>query len=442
MRKILLAIILFISGISYALDIECVGNATIIDNHKNSIQGTRDLVFLFEKNPEIKSNIGPTEWYHISDTINPIQSGTDYFYPEHGEGYAVRLNGRLKFFYVLDYESLRIDVEEVEVVQSCNETELKIKGNIPQLQYTDSLGQIQTIARKCRVTYLDAAWRENAWVDSLVTIDTLFTNSIVISSTPVATNYVIKDLVAEQLNEYTADASIEVDSIDTDFYQPVAIKAHPQAIVTARPGKDVQGPSGNEVDRPIDAETLIRRSAPLDVEFVANALNADYYKWKIYKGTDSILTRSEAQHRYTFTEPGNYRVMLGASNSYGCAIDSVEFDVSVTESMLTVPNTFTPNGDGANDEFRVVYRSIKEFHMWVYNRWGKLVYKSDNPAEGWDGKINGRDAAVGAYYYVIRALGTDAETDYMSKPAYNKKMKKQELPLGVYQLSGDINLLR
>ena len=80
--------------------------------------------------------------------------------------------------------------------------------------------------------------------------------------------------------------------------------------------------------------------------------------------------------------------------------------------------------------------------MWVYNRWGKLVYKSDDPSKGWDGYIGDRPAAEGAYYYVIRALGTDAETGYMSKPAYNKKLNKQELPIGVWQLSGDINLLR
>ena len=440
MRKILLAIILFISGISYALDIECVGNAAIIGNDKNTNIGKKDLVFLFEKNPEMKSNIGEIEWYHISDTINSVQSGTDYFYPEHGEGYAVRIKGRLMTFYVFDYDSLRIQANGIEVIQSCNETELRIEGNIPMLQYFDSLGVQQTIPRKCRVTYTDAMWSENGWVDSLVTIDTLFTNSIVISSTPVATNYVIRDLAADQLIEH--GISLEVDSIVTDIYQPMAIKTHPQAIVTARPGKDAQGPTGNEVDRPIDPDNLIRRSAPLDVEFLANALNADYYQWNLYKGSELFLRRSEAQHRYTFTEPGNYRVVLYASNSYECAIDSVEFDVSVSESMLTVPNTFTPNGDGANDEFRVVYRSIKEFHIWVYNRWGKLVYKSNDPSKGWDGNINGRPASAGAYYYVIRALGTDAETDYMSKPSYSKKIKKQELPIGVYQLSGAINLLR
>ena len=117
----------------------------------------------------------------------------------------------------------------------------------------------------------------------------------------------------------------------------------------------------------------------------------------------------------------------------------------MNESMLLVPNVFTPNGDGANDEFRVAYRSIKEFHCWVYNRWGHLVYEWTDPAKGWDGTIGGKPAAEGAYFYVIRALGTDADKNakYTIKPIYNKKLKKQDEGLiGVYQLSGSINLLR
>ena len=425
MRKILLAIILFISGISYAFHIEGVGNRTFIDNDG-------DTLFIFESNPEFKSNIGAIDWYRLSDTLTPFSSGTDYLYPEHGEGYAIKVDGVWEHFWVFDYEQLRPQVNEVEAILSCTETVLDIDGTIPVLQYTDAKGKLQTVDRMCTVTYMDAMWGENSWVDSVAVAQTQYTTSIVVGASPVATNFVIVDKWAEEL-ELT-------DSVVTDICQPMAIKAHPQAIVTAR-GKE--NDRSNEVERPVDAETLIRRSAPLEVEFIANGLNAEYYQWNIYKGSELYLQRNESQHRYTFTEPGNYRVMLGATNSYGCAIDSVQFDVSVSESMLTVPNVFTPGvSPGQNDEFRVVYRSLKEFHIWVYNRWGKLVYKSDDPSKGWDGTINGRPAAVGAYYYVIRALGTDAETDYMSKLSYNKKLKKQELPLGVYQLSGDINLLR
>lgn len=425
MRKILLAIILFISGISYAFHFEGVGNRTFIDNDG-------DTLFIFATTPEFASKIGPIDWYRLPDTTKAFTENAEEFtLAEHGEGYAIKVNGAWEYFWVFEYEQLRPQVNGVEVKLSCTETVLDIDGTIAALQYTDANEKLQTVDRLCTVTYMDAMWGENDWVDSVAVMETEFTNSIVVGASPVATHFVIVDPLATELG-------LE-DSIVTDIYQPMAIKTHPQAIVTTR-GKE--NDRSNEVERPVDAETLIRRSAPLEVEFKANGLNAEYYQWNIYKGTEPYLQRSEAQHRYTFTEPGNYRVMLGASNSYDCAIDSVQFDISVSESMLTVPNVFTPNGDGHNDEFRVVYRSIKEFHMWVYNRWGKLVYKSDDPAEGWDGNIGGRPAAEGAYYYVIRALGTDAESGYMSKPAYSKKIKNQELPIGVYQLSGDINLLR
>ena len=121
--------------------------------------------------------------------------------------------------------------------------------------------------------------------------------------------------------------------------------------------------------------------------------------------------------------------------------------VAISESFLSVPNTFTPDGNGTNDEFRVAYRSIKEYHIWIYNRWGKLVYESTDPAKGWDGMIGNRPASEGAYYYVIRALGTDADKNahYMSKISYNSKKndaEKAAAVIGIYQLSGDINLLR
>ena len=154
-------------------------------------------------------------------------------------------------------------------------------------------------------------------------------------------------------------------------------------------------------------------------------------------------------------DPGAYRIVHSVSNNYcpcadqvdpDCQQDSVEILVNVSESQLLVPNVFTPNGDGQNDEFRVVYRSLREFHCWVYNRWGKLVYEWDDPAKGWDGTINGRPAAEGAYYYVIRAMGTDADKNakYVGiKASYTKgKLNAKESLIGVYQLSGDINLIR
>ena len=428
MRKVILALIMVSSSVaSYALHVECKGNAALLTH-------AGDTLFLFEQEPELSCKLGAVDWYRLPDTISPVASGVDYLYAEHGEGYMIKLGELREVFWVFDYDSLRADITTIDAILSCTETELQLEGIIPQMQYTNLQGKLCTYPRQCRVSYMDAMWssESEAWVDSLAQQETDFKQTMVVGASPVATDFTISDPLAALLE-------LIEDSLRSQLYSPMALKANPLAIVTTR-GKE--GDPSNEVERPIDPSELIRRSAPLIVTFRANALNADYYQWNIYRGSDRILQRNEAQHQYTFTEPGNYRAVVGMSNSHDCQLDSVEFLISVSESMLTVPNVFTPNGDGMNDEFRVVYRSIKEFHCWVYNRWGHKVYEWTDPSKGWDGTIGGRPAAEGAYYYVIRALGTDAESDYMLKPVYTKKLKKQELPIGVYQLSGDINLIR
>lgn len=424
MRKFVLVFISVIfSVLSYALNIECVGNAEQLVNDG-------DTLFLFENNPEIKSKIGMIDWYRLPDTITAVQSGTDYLYPEHGAGYMVKNGAIREYFWVFDYDSLRVQIDNITAKLTCENTELTIDGKIPSMQYHNVVGKLCKYVRLCQVIYLDKQWESDGWIDSTAVTQTTLQSTIIVGASPVATDFTIVDHLAVLLE-------IAGDSIRTMTYDPVALKAHPQALVTTRPND-----KSNEVERPVDPETLIRRSAPLEVEFKANALNTEYYKWTLYQGSEEFLTRNEAQHKYNFQQPGNYRAALEMTNSHGCSCQSEDFDVSVSESMLIVPNVFTPNGDGTHDEFRVVYRSLKEFHCWIYNRWGHLVYKWDDPAKGWDGTIHGRPAAAGAYYYVIRALGTDADVDYMSKPKYSKKLKKGELPMGVYQLSGDINLLR
>lgn len=389
-----------------------------------------DTLFLFENNPEIKSKIGMIDWYRLPDTITAVQSGTDYLYPEHGAGYMIKNGAIREYFWVFDYDSLRVQIDNITAKLTCENTELTLDGKIPSMQYHNVVGKLCKYTRLCQVIYLDKQWESDGWIDSTAVSQTTLQSTIIVGASPVATDFTIVDHLAVLLE-------IASDSIRTITYDPVALKAHPQALVTTRPND-----KSNEVERPVDPETLIRRSAPLEVEFKANALNTEYYKWTLYQGSEEFLTRNEAQHKYNFQQPGNYRAALEMTNSHGCSCQSEDFDVSVSESMLIVPNVFTPNGDGTHDEFRVVYRSLKEFHCWIYNRWGHLVYKWDDPAKGWDGTIHGRPAAAGAYYYVIRALGTDADVDYMSKPKYSKKLKKGELPMGVYQLSGDINLLR
>ena len=56
-------------------------------------------------------------------------------------------------------------------------------------------------------------------------------------------------------------------------------------------------------------------------------------------------------------------------------------------SVLLMPNAFSPNGDGINDIYKPKegYQNIKEFHAYIYNRWGQKLFEWSDPATGWDG---------------------------------------------------------
>jgi gliding motility-associated-like protein len=92
--------------------------------------------------------------------------------------------------------------------------------------------------------------------------------------------------------------------------------------------------------------------------------------------------------------------------------------INLSASDLQVPYAFSPNGDGINDEFRVAYISLKQFKCWVFNRWGRQIFVWTDPQKGWDGTINGRPAAQGAYFYIIEATGSDGKK-YKQKGSIN-----------------------
>ena len=316
MRKVLLAIAIFISVVSYALHVECVGNAVLLENNG-------DTLFLFENNPEIKSKLGNIDWYRLPDTTTAFSTNIESFYPEHGEGYAIRANGIWEYFWVFDYDSLRPQINGVEATLSCSETVLDLDGTIPALQYTDAKGKPQTVDRMCSVTYTDAMWGENSWVDSVAVVETKYTNSIVVGASPVGTDFVIVDNLAQKLDIN--------DSITTMVYSPIALKSYPVTVTTTR-GKD--GERSNEIYRPIDPDqsyiaSNAQMSGELEVLFRANGINAEFYEWKIYQDSRVILTRKEAEHRYTFIESGTYKVVLQVSNSF-CNLDSVSFEIKIS----------------------------------------------------------------------------------------------------------------
>ena len=186
---------------------------------------------------------------------------------------------------------------------------------------------------------------------------------------------------------------------------------------------DVVGEVGDEMGQ-----------APLEVEFDASgSKNAFSYEWYLYKDTtdlvgmvlspeDSLIgnqIRTPEDFVYTYEHSGRYKVMLVAIHGKGnfCRDTSDIQYVNVVESLLDVPNVFTPNGDGKNDIFKVKALSLESFQGVILNRWGRKIYEWNDPSEGWDGRIGGKYASPGTYFYVITAKGREK----VNPPKYVKK---------------------
>lgn len=193
----------------------------------------------------------------------------------------------------------------------------------------------------------------------------------------------------------------------------------------------------------VDAEaTEYDGNAPMRALFEANPEDVgEYlplYEWRFTRQNEEtpFLVRYDEQTDYTFTESGSFFVELRVSFVLGTdTIDyamSEPFAISISESLLEVPNAFTPNDDGSNDVFKVKnHQSIVEFKAMVFSRSGKKLYEWTDIDGFWDGRSGGRECPDGAYYLNIQARGADGR-NYDIRKTIN-------LLRGFQQLSGGVD---
>ena len=103
----------------------------------------------------------------------------------------------------------------------------------------------------------------------------------------------------------------------------------------------------------------------------------------------------------TIAQPSNTTLYIASLiDKFGCEVfDTVKISL---DGALYIPNTFSPNTDGKNEVFKVSGQDILAFEILIFNRWGELIYESNNITEGWDGKYNGRPSQIGTYIWKIK----------------------------------------
>lgn len=139
-------------------------------------------------------------------------------------------------------------------------------------------------------------------------------------------------------------------------------------------------------------------------------LTINSVKWNWHFGDPAGSTSIVASPNHIYTTAGNYRVKLVVENADGCRDSTYKTITVEAPFFLYVPNAFTPNGDGVNDEFGVKCSGVDpdRFEMAVYSRNGQIVFRTTTPGATWDGKDrNGKVCPFGEYIYIVNAYTSD-----------------------------------
>jgi gliding motility-associated-like protein len=141
------------------------------------------------------------------------------------------------------------------------------------------------------------------------------------------------------------------------------------------------------------------------VNFTNLSSNGYTYQWTFEDGNPSASIEENPSVLFPDGVEGEYDVTLITTSELGCS-DTITLPLVVMpEVLMYAPNAFTPDGDEHNQNWRIhiVGIDVYDFELQVYNRWGEIVWESQDPEAGWDGTFKGRMCPTGTYTWVVRA---------------------------------------
>ena len=134
------------------------------------------------------------------------------------------------------------------------------------------------------------------------------------------------------------------------------------------------------------------------VNFENTSVGGTNFEW-LFGDSSAISTDENPSYDYVGNDVGDYLVTLIASSNEGC-VDSAFATIIFEERLIYyIPNTFTPDGNEFNQTFQPVFTAgfdAANFEFLIYNRWGELIFETENANEGWDGLIEGGTSIMSA----------------------------------------------
>jgi gliding motility-associated-like protein len=143
-----------------------------------------------------------------------------------------------------------------------------------------------------------------------------------------------------------------------------------------------------------------------NIYFNNETIGGNTYIWNF---GDNTATSSEVSPKHTYVMVGQYEVTLISTNQWGCS-DTIVHTVYIDDDFaFYIPNAFSPNGDGVNDLFSGKGYGIKDYVMYIFDRWGEKIYETTDLSKGWDGTYKGEEAQQDVYVYRVDIIDIHGE---------------------------------
>ena len=372
------------------------------------------------------SNGGNHQWYRYRENgnnavpVTSVQNGnTSYITDvEDGYGYFVGLHTDplTSFVWIIDYSRYvpRFFGMITDVVEDdkCEYLTILTDYEAEPLIYFLPTGQPRNLNRVYHLQYETQVWNEDNLQFEIQEKNESYINEQIYERfipAPLCDTYFT--LTGDDFAEHFGLQQ----TIRSELYKAIAVEAHATAITTKEH-------ADNEIHN--TGESL-GGSSPIEYTFTAYANEpvAMFYYWTVLQQDSvtnemSIIFRNtEKVLSYNFERDGAYRVELEVVNgSLGCVDATQFFKVIIESTVIKIPNAFSPGSSiGVNDELRVSFSSIISFKASVYNRQGNLLFQWNDPAKGWDGRVNGRFVPTGVHYVIVEYKDSSGKAKSMSK---------------------------
>lgn len=341
---------------------------------------------------------------HVSATLSPGDMG-----------YVIEEGNNREYFWVTDYSVHALNFEALvpDTEQDCGTTRFRFTGEAGEIPYFGINGRRNVLSRELTVRYNTLEFDENTFAYVQCVKEETFASigsELSVCAPLCATQVTLSG--DRFLKAWGQEVTIESPVVDA-----VAVAAETRATQSGSVPDNVQKSDGSSLGG----------SAPCDISFEATVTDgAVFREWQISRDPEFGIAENtfpELSFEYTFREQGRFYVRFVCDNSEGtCLFAGPTYEIFIGESKLDIPNAFSPEGSpGVNDLWKVSYRSLVEYECHIFNRWGKELFSSKDPAEGWDGRAGGKYVPSGVYFYVIKARGADGVE---------------------YNRSGDINIIK